>query len=92
MSTTAALNLGSSIPVPSVKELVAQTLDAVPQRYLWDVDRDYPTAPAFSGDSSLQVPVLDMAKLVDPQYQELELQKLHDACKNWGIFQEISHL
>ncbi|KAI3510582.1 hypothetical protein L1887_17690 [Cichorium endivia] len=91
MSTTATLNLGSSIPVPSVKELVAQTLDAVPPRYLWDVDHDYPTAPAFSGDSSLQVPVLDLAKLVDPQYQELELQKLHDACKNWGMFQLIGH-
>ncbi|KAL4561869.1 hypothetical protein LXL04_034051 [Taraxacum kok-saghyz] len=91
MSATAIQNLGSTIPVPSVKELVAHTLDAVPQRYLWDVDGDYPTAPAFSGNSSLQVPVLDMAKLVDPRYQELELQKLHDACKNWGIFQLTGH-
>ncbi|KVI00632.1 protein SRG1-like isoform X2 [Cynara cardunculus var. scolymus] len=87
----ATLNLGSSIPVPSIKELVAQPLDTVPLRYIRDLDADYPTAAAFPGDSSVQLPLLDMAKLVDPQYQEIELQKLHDACKNWGIFQLIGH-
>ncbi|KAJ0611943.1 putative (S)-norcoclaurine synthase [Helianthus annuus] len=84
----ATRNLGSSIPVASVKELVAQSLDAVPERYLRDVDGDcdYPT-----GDSSLQVPILDMSKLLHPQFHQLELQKLHHACKYWGIFQ-VNHL
>ncbi|KAF5822480.1 putative thebaine 6-O-demethylase [Helianthus annuus] len=84
----ATRNLGSSIPVASVKELVAQSLDAVPERYLRDVDGDcdYPT-----GDSSLQVPILDMSKLLHPQFHQLELQKLHHACKYWGIFQLIGH-
>ncbi|MFS7962745.1 putative (S)-norcoclaurine synthase [Helianthus anomalus] len=84
----ATRNLGSSIPVASVKELVAQSLNAVPERYLRDVDGDcdYPTR-----DSSLQVPILDMTKLLHPQFHQLELQKLHHACKHWGIFQ-VNHL
>ncbi|KAJ0792770.1 putative (S)-norcoclaurine synthase [Helianthus annuus] len=83
----ATRNLGTSIPVASVKELVAQSPDAVPERYLRDVDGDceYPT-----GDSSLQVPILDMTKLLHPQFHQLELQKLHHACKHWGIFQ-VNH-
>ncbi|KAL8204430.1 hypothetical protein R6Q57_010053 [Mikania cordata] len=87
MASPATLNLGSSIPVPSVKEIASQPLLAVPHRYLRDADGDYPTA----GDSSLQVPVLDMARLLDPQFHEFELQKLHDACKHWGIFQLTGH-
>lgn len=91
MSTPASLTLGSSIPVPSVKELVSQSLDTVPHRYLRNIDADYPTAAPFSDSSSLDVPILDLTKLVDPQYQHLELQKLHDACKHWGIFQ-VNHI
>ncbi|KAK9058177.1 hypothetical protein SSX86_023017 [Deinandra increscens subsp. villosa] len=88
MSTTATRNLRSSIPVPSIKELLSQTLLAVPERYLRDVHADYPTA---AGDSSLHLPVLHMAKLLDPRFHQIELQKLHNACKYWGIFQLIGH-
>ncbi|XP_071688079.1 2-oxoglutarate-dependent dioxygenase 11-like [Rutidosis leptorrhynchoides] len=91
MSTAASLTLKSSIPVPSVKELVSQPLDTVPHRYLRNIDADYPTATLFSGDSSLHVPVIDLIKLTDPQFQQSELQNLDNACKNWGIFQLVGH-
>jgi isopenicillin N synthase-like dioxygenase len=38
-------------------------------------------------DKTLRVPLIDMAKLVDSESQETELQKFHAACKEWGIFQ-----
>ncbi|KAK1413353.1 hypothetical protein QVD17_35125 [Tagetes erecta] len=81
-------NLGSSIPVPSVKELVSQSLKTVPHRYLWNLHDDHPTAPA---DTSLHVPVIDISNLLHPHFHQIELQKLHHACKNWGIFQLIGH-
>lgn len=84
-------NFGSSLPVPSVRELtVTKPLEAVPPRYIRDGENDhYPTA-ALS-DPCLRVPSIDMAKLLNPQYQETELQLLHSACKDWGIFQLINH-
>nr|XP_043634954.1 probable 2-oxoglutarate/Fe(II)-dependent dioxygenase [Erigeron canadensis] len=89
------MNLGSSIPVPSVKELVSgkSFLEerVVPDRYLIPTTaaNDYPTAAApFSGDP---VPVIDFTKLIDPHSQQTQLLKLHNACKNWGIFQLVGH-
>lgn len=43
----------------------------------------------MSGDKSLQVPVIDISKLLDDN--DDELAKLHWASKEWGIFQLINH-
>ncbi|KAJ6947948.1 hypothetical protein NC651_002337 [Populus alba x Populus x berolinensis] len=40
-----------------------------------------------SDNSSLRVPLIDMSKLTNPVSQDIELQKLHVACEEWGIFQ-----
>jgi hypothetical protein len=78
-------NLESSIPVPSVQELASLKLETVPSRYTRD-DMDSITGTVPS-DKTLRVPLIDMAKLVDSESQETELQKFHAACKEWGIFQ-----
>ncbi|KAL6662088.1 hypothetical protein ACP70R_001472 [Stipagrostis hirtigluma subsp. patula] len=39
-------------------------------------------------DESYELPVIDMAKLLDPELSALETAKLGSACRNWGFFQQ----
>ena len=74
--------LGSSLPVPSVQELVKQPMSKVPERYI----RPNQDTPVVSITTSLpQIPVVDMGKLLSED--EAELEKLDHACKEWGFFQ-----
>ncbi|XP_019460641.1 PREDICTED: protein SRG1-like isoform X3 [Lupinus angustifolius] len=78
--------IGTSILVPSVKELTQQSFSEVPERYVRS-DQD----PTFVSDavSLPQIPVIDMNKLL---YEEAtELEKLDHACKQWGFFQLTNH-
>jgi hypothetical protein len=38
-------------------------------------------------DESYELPVVDMARLRDPESAALEIGKLGDACRTWGFFQ-----
>ncbi|GMY22284.1 protein SRG1-like [Fagus crenata] len=77
------------LPVPSVQELAIQRLDKVPLRYARDdLDQIVTNTPSIP---SLRVPLIDMTKLVNPEFHEKELQKLHSACQEWGVFQIINH-
>ncbi|GAV82241.1 DIOX_N domain-containing protein, partial [Cephalotus follicularis] len=79
------LNLGGSLLVPSVQELAREPLTTVPPRYV-RTDQD---SVVISNTTSLpQVPVIDMQSLVS---KDSELEKLHNACKEWGFFQLINH-
>ncbi|KAJ0082311.1 hypothetical protein Patl1_10278 [Pistacia atlantica] len=77
-------NIWSSLPVPSVQEL----LTTVPPRYVHP-HQD----PPFVSNATLwpQVPVIDLKKLLSGDLTNSELDKLHRACKEWGFFQK-SHL
>jgi hypothetical protein len=75
-----------SLPVPSVQELAIQGLHTVPPRYVRDDMDIIITVPS---EPSLRVPLIDMTKLVNPDSQEQEIQRLHSACKEWGLFQVI---
>ncbi|CAK7331795.1 unnamed protein product [Dovyalis caffra] len=78
-----------TLPVPNVQELSTQQLETVPARFVRDdVCGVINTVPS---DDCLPVPLIDMSKLANPEFQELELQKLRSACKDWGIFQLINH-
>ena len=84
-------NLGSSLPVPCVQELVKEPLTTVPPRYV-RVDQD---PPVVSNTSSLpQVPVIDMKSLLskDLIVTDTELEKLLHACKHWGFFQVHAYI
>lgn len=75
---------GSSIKVPIVQELAKEVSSTVPPRYVCpDLD-----SVVFSGQS--EVPILDMKLLLDGDSTDMELHKLHNACKQWGFFQVCS--
>ncbi|KDP32875.1 hypothetical protein JCGZ_12167 [Jatropha curcas] len=76
--------LGSSLIVPSVQELAKEPLTDLPPRYL----RPDIGSPIIS---SIQVPVIDMSKLFSQEFMDIELDKFHHACKDWGFFQLINH-
>jgi len=72
---------GTSLLVPSVHELVKQPITKVPDQYLHP-NQD---PPDISNTTLPQVPVIDLSKLLSEDVTELE--KLDDACKEWGFFQ-----
>ncbi|KAI4323358.1 hypothetical protein L6164_022972 [Bauhinia variegata] len=80
-------SLESSLPVPSVQELAIQRPDIVPLRYIRDDVDDITTV---ASDPNLRVPLIDVAKLVNTETQEKELQKLHLACKDWETLESYS--
>ncbi|XP_026437369.1 codeine O-demethylase-like [Papaver somniferum] len=94
METPKLKKLGGSLFVPStVQELARQSLAEVPTRYIrYDQDT---LSNNISGTSSTDqsVPVIDLQKLMSPEpnIYELELDKLHSACKVWGFFQVVNH-
>ncbi|KAL6878273.1 hypothetical protein ACP4OV_012443 [Aristida adscensionis] len=42
-------------------------------------------------DESYELPVVDMARLLDPDLSAMEIAKLGSACRNWGFFQLTNH-
>ncbi|KAD3640448.1 hypothetical protein E3N88_29671 [Mikania micrantha] len=82
--------LGGSRLVPSVQELVKESLVDVPPQYI-RLDQDPPII-SWPPSSLCEVPVIDLEQLTsDDSSADHELQKLHLACKDWGFFQIINH-
>ncbi|KAJ9178562.1 hypothetical protein P3X46_010438 [Hevea brasiliensis] len=81
-------DVGGSLPVENVQALASKKLKDIPHRYIRpDLEFD-----EVSMDESLQIPVIDMSKLVRNQSGHGdELGELHRACENWGFFQLINH-
>ncbi|KAK8622600.1 hypothetical protein V6N13_117509 [Hibiscus sabdariffa] len=81
-------NVGSSLLVPSVQELAKQPLSTIPSRYLRpEIERD--AVPV--GGPTLEIPVIDMQRLVSEESMGPEIDKLDFACKEWGFFQLVNH-
>ena len=81
---TKAISFGRSLAVPFVQELAKKGLTSVPPRYVHH-DQD---PPIISLDfCSPQVPVIDMQRLLSEDFTDSELQKLDQACREWGFFQ-----
>ncbi|KAG8092534.1 hypothetical protein GUJ93_ZPchr0012g19484 [Zizania palustris] len=80
-----------SLPVPNVQEL-ARTCERtgmqIPDRYV----RPEAVADEVIGgaDAGAAIPVIDLAKLLDPRSSREERAKLGSACQQWGFFQVIS--
>ncbi|KQK17723.2 S-norcoclaurine synthase 1 isoform X1 [Brachypodium distachyon] len=79
------------VPVRNVQDLVASSKEltaATMERYIRpDIDRDL-VLPEHSAEI---IPVIDLAKLLNPHSEALELDKLRFACEDWGFFQVINH-
>ncbi|MBA0549840.1 hypothetical protein Golob_020849, partial [Gossypium lobatum] len=81
-----ASNVGSSVLVPSVQELAKQPLSAIPDSYLRpELEGD--AVANGGGDQVLEIPVIDMQRLVSEESMNSEIHKLDFACKEWGFFQ-----
>ncbi|XVF40231.1 hypothetical protein PTKIN_Ptkin01aG0095200 [Pterospermum kingtungense] len=81
--------LGTSLLVPSVQEVAKEALPLgkVPLRY----QRPDQDSPSTCSPPQLQVPVIDMLRLLSEDFMDVELEKLHNASKDWGFFQLINH-
>ncbi|OVA18943.1 Oxoglutarate/iron-dependent dioxygenase [Macleaya cordata] len=91
METPKPITLGSSLLVPSVQELAKQPLVEVPPRYVRP-DQDPPIIFSESDHDVQTVPVIDLQSLLSPEpLGDLELERLHSACKEWGFFQLVNH-
>uniref|UniRef100_A0A0D9XMD6 Fe2OG dioxygenase domain-containing protein n=1 Tax=Leersia perrieri TaxID=77586 RepID=A0A0D9XMD6_9ORYZ len=81
-----------SLPVPNVQELAwtCNRLDRqIPERY---VRPEAGTGEVVSGcDINAAIPVIDLARLLDPRSSQEECAKLGSACQHWGFFQLINH-
>ncbi|XP_065877144.1 protein SRG1-like [Euphorbia lathyris] len=83
-SSGAEISFGKSIIVPSVQELVNDSVVKIPPRYeRFDQDS--------VGSSLLSVPVIDLQRLSAKDSMDSELQMLDSACKHWGFFQVVNH-
>ena len=77
-----------TLEVPFVQELAKDALTKVPDCYV----RSHHDRPILSSITpSPQLPVIDLSKLLSIDLNEIELKKLHFACKHWGFFQ-VCHL
>jgi hypothetical protein len=75
-------------PTPSVIELITkEPLTAVPQKY---IRPDQEPIALSHGGTLPTVPMIDMKKLVLGDATDLELEKLHFTCKDWGLFQVLN--
>ncbi|KAI3877185.1 hypothetical protein MKW92_020741 [Papaver armeniacum] len=78
--------------VPSVQELAKQSLVEVPPRYI-RTDENPLTNISCTPMIDQAVPIVDLQSLLSPEpiIADLELGKLHSACKEWGFFQVVNH-
>ncbi|KAE7996321.1 hypothetical protein FH972_001053 [Carpinus fangiana] len=83
--------MASLKPAPSVMELITkEPLTAVPIKYI-RLDQQ-PIALSHGAGPLPTVPTIDMKNLVlGEEATDLELEKLHFSCKDWGIFQLVNH-
>ncbi|KAL5973666.1 hypothetical protein ACLOJK_030320 [Asimina triloba] len=79
---------GGSLPVRNVQDM-ASTIpsEIIPERYI----RPDMKLDPISSDPQLQIPTIDLAKLLDQTFSGSEMDKLHLACQDWGFFQLLNH-
>ena len=73
--------------MPSVQELANNTFTAVPPRYLRPELHPPFINNSSRSTSSIHVPFIDFNHLVSGDGMDSELDKFHNACKDWGFFQ-----
>jgi hypothetical protein len=86
---------GYTLPVPNVQAMAA-SLDKsslIPERYVRPEAED----DLIAHTNEIELPVIDLGKLIDPEFTEEEAAKFHSTCKEWGFFQvsfwsDLSHL
>jgi len=60
----------------------------VPERY---VRSEIKSDPVIIDAEGYNLPVIDMSRLLNPDFSEEETAKLGSACEHWGFFQLVNH-
>ncbi|OWM73016.1 protein SRG1-like [Punica granatum] len=78
--------------IVSVQELVKEPLDSIPESFI-RLDQTRPHVLPSKSDHIPTIPTIDMVKILEPSDRSLndELERLHFACSEWGIFQLVNH-
>ncbi|KAJ7968827.1 2-oxoglutarate (2OG) and Fe(II)-dependent oxygenase superfamily protein [Quillaja saponaria] len=79
--------------VLSVQHLIAkEPLSSIPQQFVRPNQEPQSTFSNAETGSLPTVPTIDMKQLLsDEASADIELEKLHSACKEWGLFQLVNH-
>ena len=90
INSTAGFESSNDHSLMSVLELTKKPLPSVPQQYIRTDHNLFDNTKKPPMDSSFPtIPKIDFKNLVMEETTDLELEKLHFACKDWGIFQVI---
>ncbi|CAI9091725.1 OLC1v1026825C1 [Oldenlandia corymbosa var. corymbosa] len=90
------MNSPTDWPEPIVRVQTLSDLPVIPDRYVKPPDQR-PTVPISStssfSSSKLNIPLIDFADFLngDTIRRESTLQKIYEACTEWGFFQVINH-
>ncbi|GMH05183.1 hypothetical protein Nepgr_007023 [Nepenthes gracilis] len=80
----------NSVPTLSLRELIKQQpMASIPEQYV-RVDQE-PSLAVDLDAASLSIPVIDAQRLTVGEDRDSELEKLHSACKEWGLFMLVNH-
>ncbi|KAI3977131.1 hypothetical protein MKX01_042821 [Papaver californicum] len=93
MESPKLMKLANGLSVPSVQELAKLTLaENIPSRYICTNENQLSMGASVEIDHEA-IPVIDLQKLLsgEPVIGQLELNRLHSACKEWGFFQLVNH-
>ncbi|GLJ26834.1 hypothetical protein SUGI_0524210 [Cryptomeria japonica] len=84
--------IDTSFKVDDVQELAKLKREDVPQRYIRPLQERI-GCTALSVPPALNVPLIDMAKILSPHHstKQPEMIRLAQACKEWGFFQVLNH-
>ncbi|XP_073151850.1 protopine O-dealkylase-like [Henckelia pumila] len=69
----------------TIQEMVKNPISEIPTRFLVEQE------PWAGEGSSPVIPVVDLSKLLCSETKNLELERFHSTCKEWGIFQVVNH-
>ncbi|PAN49208.1 hypothetical protein PAHAL_9G433700 [Panicum hallii] len=63
----------------------------IPERFIRTNEVQAAGAVVAGEDEASELPVVDMARLLDPELSAQETAKLGSACREWGFFQLVNH-
>ncbi|CAL4923119.1 unnamed protein product [Urochloa decumbens] len=70
--------------------LFTDSVDRIPERFI-RTDEVQAAGAVVGEDETFELPVVDMASLLDPKLSASETAKLGSACREWGFFQLTNH-
>ncbi|MED6155136.1 hypothetical protein PIB30_002338 [Stylosanthes scabra] len=75
--------------VLSIQELIKKPLTSLPSRYI----SHHQESQTLSAADDEEIPTINLECLIHggEEASQIELQKLHSACRDWGFFQLVEH-